>query len=83
MIGEMVYPASLSLIVPYPRLFQVRDLKYFMIMLTVFILGFGVAAHSLIHGTEEFSWHLPRRILNLGYWPIFGELKVLETFDRE
>ncbi len=52
-----------------------------MIMLTVFILAYGVPAYSLIYGVQEFSWHLPRAILNLAYWQIFGELEVLDEIE--
>jgi len=61
---------------------MVHDLKFFMIMLTVFILAFGVSSYSLIYGVQKFSWHLPRRIINLAYWQIFGELNALETFEH-
>ena len=50
-------------------------------MLTVFILAFGVSSYSLIYGVQQFSWHLPRRIINLAYWQIFGELNALEEFE--
>ncbi len=60
---------------------QIHDLKFYMIMLTVFILAYGVPAYSLIYGIQEFSWHLPRAILNLAYWQIFGELEVLDEIE--
>lgn len=50
-------------------------------MLTVFILAYGVPAYSLIYGVEKFSWHIPRVILNLAYWQIFGELEVLGEIE--
>ncbi|CAF0789998.1 unnamed protein product [Adineta ricciae] len=59
-----------------------HDLKFFMLMLTVFILGFGVSSYSLLYGTKDFSWHLPREILNLAYWQMFGELNALDTFEH-
>ncbi|CAF1500635.1 unnamed protein product [Rotaria sordida] len=58
-----------------------NDLMFFMLILTVFISGFGVSSYSLIYGTEEFTWNLPRKIINLAYWQIFGELNALETFE--
>jgi hypothetical protein len=62
--------------------FKAHDLKFFMLMLTVFILAFGVPSYSLIYGVQKFSWHIPREIINLAYWQIFGELNALETFER-
>jgi hypothetical protein len=52
-----------------------------MIMLTVFILAFGVPTYSLIFGVQKFSWHLPRSILNLAYWQIFGEVEILDEIE--
>ena len=63
--------------------FEAHDLKFFMLMLTVFILGFGVSSYSLLYGTKDFNWHLPREIVNLAYWQIFGELNALDTFERK
>jgi len=52
-----------------------------MLMLTVFILAFGVPSYSLIYGVQNFSWHIPRAILNLAYWQIFGELTILDDIE--
>ncbi|CAF3846657.1 unnamed protein product, partial [Adineta steineri] len=61
---------------------MVHDLTFFMLILTVFILAFGVPTYSLLFGVQQFSWHLPRAILNLAYWQIFGELEVLDEIER-
>ena len=84
MIGQMVghWPSGYSW-QRFLGLIQVRDLKFFMLMLTVFILAFGVPVYSLIYGVEEFSWHLPRIILNLAYWQIFGELEILDEIESK
>jgi hypothetical protein len=52
-------------------------------MLTVFVLGYGVAAYSLLYGSKEFDWHILREILNLAYWEIFGDLNALEAFGSK
>lgn len=54
-----------------------------MLMLIVFILAFGVSFYGLVHGVQQFSWHVPREIINLAYWQIFGELNALEVFERK
>ncbi|CAM4879980.1 unnamed protein product [Rotaria socialis] len=61
---------------------MVNDLKSFMLILSIFIFGFGVCFHSLIYGTKIFSWHIPRDIINLAYWQMFGELNSLELFEK-
>jgi hypothetical protein len=85
MIGEMVnnridFYRLLNVLLIF---FKAHDLKFFMLMLTVFILAFGISSYSLIHGVQTFTWHLPREIINLAYWQIFGELNALETFERK
>ena len=49
-----------------------------MLIITVFILAFGVPTYSLLHDIQKFSWHIPRRIINLAYWEIFGELDTVD-----
>jgi transient receptor potential cation channel subfamily M protein 2 len=82
MIGEMVNNLIDFYCLFNIFLLKVHDLKFFMLMLTVFILAFGVSSYSLIYGIQKPSWHLPRDIINLAYWQIFGELNALETFER-
>ncbi|CAF2701386.1 unnamed protein product [Rotaria sp. Silwood2] len=53
-----------------------------MLMFFVFILAFGVSFYSLVHGVQKFSWHLPREVINVAYWQIFGELQALDTFEH-
>ena len=87
MIGEMVNIRERErkriVHVKFPIFSKVHDLKFYMIMLTVFILAYGVPAYSLINGVQEFSWHIPRAILNLAYWQIFGELEVLDEIESK
>ncbi|CAF1491749.1 unnamed protein product [Adineta steineri] len=61
---------------------MVNDMKFYMIMLTVFILAFGVPSYSLMYGVQEFSFHTPRAIINLAYWQIFGEIEILGDIEK-
>jgi len=60
---------------------MIHDLKYFMLILTVFVLAFGIPAYSLIHNNQTFSWHILRDIINLSYWQIFGELYAIDKIE--
>lgn len=53
----------------------------YMLMLFIFVVGYGVAAHSLIYGSQEFSWHMLREAFNLAYWQVFGDLNTSEAFE--
>ncbi|CAF4317460.1 unnamed protein product, partial [Adineta steineri] len=61
---------------------MVNDMKFYMVMLTVFILAFGVPSYSLMYGVQEFSFHTPRAIINLAYWQIFGEIEILGDIEK-
>ncbi|CAF1236916.1 unnamed protein product [Rotaria sordida] len=61
---------------------MIHDLKFFMLMLTVFILAFGVPAYSLLDDVEKHTWHLPRYIINFAYWQIFGELQEIDQIEK-
>lgn len=56
-------------------------MSFFMLILALVILSFGVPTYSLLHGVETFSWHIPRKIINLAYWDIFGEVQALDDID--
>ena len=58
-------------------------MKFYMVMLTVFILAYGVPTYSLMYGVEKFSWHIPRAIINLAYWQIFGELTIIDEIESK
>ncbi len=49
-----------------------------MLIITIFLLAFGVPTYTLLHDVEKFSWHIPRHIINLAYWEIFGELDTVD-----
>ncbi|CAF0729712.1 unnamed protein product [Adineta ricciae] len=59
------------------------DMSFFMLILALVILSFGVPTYSLLHGVEVFSWHIPRKIINLAYWDIFGEVQALDDIDKD
>ncbi len=47
-----------------------------------FLIGFGVALQALLKPRDYFSFSLlleiPIEILNITYWPIYGEIKILD-----
>ena len=54
-----------------------------MLMLALVILAFGIPIYSLLNGVEDFSWHIPRKILNLAYWDIFGEVQAIDDIESQ
>ncbi len=51
-----------------------------------FLIGFGVALQALLKPRDYFSLSLlleiPVEIFNIAYWPIYGEIKILDDLTK-
>ena len=56
--------------------FQMGDLFYFILILAVFIVSFGVAFQALLDPNQPPSWGMFSDILWRSYWQMFGELLI-------
>ena len=45
-----------------------------MLILAVFVFGYGVAAQALRYPNAELSWNILRNVVYMPYWHIYGEL---------
>ena len=56
------------------------ELFIFMMLLSIFILGYGTASQALIHPSRSFDWSsvpsLVEGILFLPYWQMYGEISL-------
>ncbi|XP_075684122.1 transient receptor potential cation channel subfamily M member 3 isoform X3 [Rhinoderma darwinii] len=50
------------------------DMMYFVIIMLVVLMSFGVARQSILYPSEEASWKLARNIFYMPYWMIYGEV---------
>lgn len=57
-------------------LFQMGDLFQFILILSVFIISFGVAFQALLDPNKPPSWDLLVDILWRSYWQMYGELLI-------
>jgi len=55
-------------------LLQLTELVKFMLVLAVFIVGFGVAFQAILHPYQSPSWSTLVDILYRPFWQMFGEL---------
>jgi transient receptor potential cation channel subfamily M member 2 len=62
---------------------MIHDLKYFMVILMTFVLGFGISLKAILFPSNEFNLETLLEIFNIAYWPIYGELALLETLNDE
>ena len=58
-------------------------MKAFFIILATFVLAFGIAIKAILFPSAAFSIKLFIDIFNTAYWPIYGDMSVLETIKNE
>ncbi|KAL5005502.1 hypothetical protein ScPMuIL_018958 [Solemya velum] len=72
---------------PYVKIIGklIRDMSYFIIILLIILMSFGVVRQSVHFQNEEPSWHLVRNVFFYPYWMIYGELFAdeIDTCDSE
>lgn len=62
--------------------FQVKDMVYFIVILLVVLMSFGVSRQAIRYPSEDPSWHLLRDIFLMPYFMIYGEVYA-DDIDRE
>ncbi|XP_034443367.1 transient receptor potential cation channel subfamily M member 1 isoform X2 [Hippoglossus hippoglossus] len=50
------------------------DMMYFVVIMLVVLMSFGVARQAILHPDEEPTWRLARNIFYMPYWMIYGEI---------
>ncbi|XP_044143222.1 transient receptor potential cation channel subfamily M member 3 [Bufo gargarizans] len=50
------------------------DMMYFVIIMLVVLMSFGVARQAILFPSEEPSWTLAKNIFYMPYWMIYGEV---------
>ncbi|KAM8876081.1 transient receptor potential cation channel subfamily M member 1-like isoform 2-T2 [Synchiropus picturatus] len=53
---------------------QMIDMLYFVVIMLVVLMSFGVARQAILHPDEEPTWRLARNIFYMPYWMIYGEV---------
>jgi transient receptor potential cation channel subfamily M protein 3 len=56
-----------------------------MSIIAVFVCSFGVTAQATLYPNNNLTLGLLRKVINKAYWPIFGEMRILEVdlYDDE
>ncbi|CAB1319499.1 unnamed protein product [Coregonus sp. 'balchen'] len=73
--GRVIY--CVNIIYWYIRLldiFGMIDMMYFVIIMLVVLMSFGVARQAILNPNEDPSWMLARNIFFMPYWMIYGEV---------
>ncbi|KAM8961538.1 transient receptor potential cation channel subfamily M member 3 isoform 3-T3 [Pelodytes ibericus] len=50
------------------------DMMYFVIIMLVVLMSFGVARQAILFPSEQASWKLAKNIFYMPYWMIYGEV---------
>jgi hypothetical protein len=58
-------------------------LLYFLIIISTFVLAFGVSLQAIIFPGDTFTPKIFIEILNIAYWPIYGEISILGAINNE
>ncbi|XP_068458553.1 transient receptor potential cation channel subfamily M member 1-like [Clinocottus analis] len=58
------------------------DMMYFVVIMLVVLMSFGVARQAILHPDEEPTWRLARNIFYMPYWMIYGEV-FADSIDRK
>lgn len=61
---------------------QMIDMMYFVIIMLVVLMSFGVARQAILFPNEEPSWKLAKNIFYMPYWMIYGEV-FADQIDRK
>ena len=61
---------------------QVKDMMYFIVILLVVLMAFGVVRQSIMYPNEDPDWMLIRNVFLKPYFMIYGEVYAGEI-DRE
>lgn len=73
---------SFLLFLPVSPPFQMIDMMYFVIIMLVVLMSFGVARQAILFPNEEPSWKLAKNIFYMPYWMIYGEV-FADQIDRK
>ena len=85
MIRKMVFKLKFQLIAKIKSilLLQFDDLKDFLIIIGTFVVAFGIALQSILYQDVILTSNILIEILNIAYWPIYGEINVLDIINED
>jgi hypothetical protein len=52
-------------------------------IIAIFMSAFAISVHSILYPSKYFDLNLIKRVLNLGYWTIFGEIFIMDDLLAE
>ncbi|CAH1783086.1 unnamed protein product [Owenia fusiformis] len=62
---------------------MLKEVVYFLMVLSVFLVGYGVASQALMYPRRKPSWEVFKHILYFPFWNLLGELNLDEVGGAE
>ena len=56
---------------------------FFIFIIAILVSSFGIITQSTLYPKNTFNFKLIKNIINKGYWPIYGEMKIFDDFEKE
>ena len=60
---------------------MVIDIVFFVIIAFIFICLFGVISQASLYPGNDLNLWMFKNIVDAAYWPVFGEIQILEQLD--
>jgi hypothetical protein len=58
-------------------------LRDFSVVISIFLVAFGISLQAILSPQGASNSNVFLDILDIAYWPIYGEIKVLETIQND
>jgi hypothetical protein len=55
---------------------------FFISIIAIFVCAFGVTTQATLYPGNSLNFELFKSILDKAYWPIYGEMKILDELDQ-
>ena len=64
--------------VPFLLSLQIVDLLFFILLIAVFLIGYGVVQQVLLHPNSSPSWNILKNVLNEPYFSLYTQINLQE-----
>ena len=61
---------------------KVKDLLYFLVIIANFVFASGITMQAILSPQKSFTWKFIFNVLNKAYWPLYGQLDILEEINK-
>ena len=63
-------------------IFQLEELRMFIMVLIVFLLAYGISSQGLLYHARNPDWVILKDVLYFPYWQLYGEIFLEEIESK-